>query len=172
MFSGVILDIISRLCYHIYTLPHQFGARFSAPSSVERGIMIDLSNPMDCAFILLFIQVFGIKWMLQATDGLSWGMTPLSARGRTLALAAGLSFIWIPYVAIWVTLGHTPLAIFNTIVPMWQMGYPTTYATAILVALCMISLPQALVASFLIRRAREKELAWFANRMQYLASDI
>lgn len=134
--------------------------------------MIDWSNPLDCAFILLFIQIFGIKWMLQATDGLSWAMTPISAKGRTLALVAGLSFIWIPYMAIWVALGHSPVAMLNTIMPMWQMGYPTTYAAAILVALCMVSLPQALVAALLIRRARQKELAWFANRIQYLAPNI
>lgn len=99
--------------------------------------MIDYNNPMDWAFVLLFIQVFGIKWMWQATDGYSWGMTPLSAGGRTLALVAGLSFIWIPYLSVWRIFGHTPLSMLDSIVPLWQMGFPTSYAAAILVALCM-----------------------------------
>lgn len=120
--------------------------------------MVNLSNPADCAFILLFIQVFGIKWMLEATDGYSWGMTRLSAKGRALALAAGLAFIWIPYLLAWWVLGHDPITMFNSIATLWQMNFFATYAAAILVALCFISLPQAILATVLIRRERRKEV--------------
>lgn len=124
-------------------------------------MFINMHIALDCAFALLFLQVFGVKWMVQAVDGLSWGMTPLSARGQTTALIAGLAFIWAPYLLIgWGMFGHTPVDMFNTIPHMWAMGYLVTYATAILVASCFLSIPMTPVSIFMIHRNRQREIRY------------
>ncbi len=121
--------------------------------------MIDYSNPMDWAFVLLWVQLFGVKYMVQATDGLNWDMNPISAKGRAIVLAAGMSIIWIPYLAVWVIFGHSPIAIAGSVIPLWDMGIPIGYAAAIGVSLCLLSLPQSFVASFFIYRSYQKEQA-------------
>lgn len=124
---------------------------------------MDYHNPMDWAFVLLWVQLFGAKYMVQATDGHSWGMMPISAKGRMIALVAGLTIIWVPYLAVWATFGHSPLDMFAAIPTWWQAGHIVGYAAAIGLAACLASPVQALVAFFLIRHARKQELTELAQ---------
>lgn len=120
--------------------------------------MMDHSNPADWVYVLALIQLFGLKYLMAASDG--WHYVSIQTKKRWLALWAGLTIIWIPYLLVWIFAGHSPLDMWNGAIAWWQAGIPVGYAVAIIEWWLLLSPVHALIAAALTWRAtqREKEM--------------
>lgn len=89
--------------------------------------MFNLALPADVVFALLLVQWVGLKYLLAASQ--SWHLgVDITTRGRKIALVAGATFIWAPYVLAWVFLGAGPLKIIQGINDLWFMSGIGAYA--------------------------------------------
>lgn len=119
--------------------------------------MMDYSNPADWVFALALIQVFGLKYLMTASDGSHFGLVAVSAKGRWIALWVSVGIIWIPYLVLWATLGHSPADMWGGATAWWNSGLPIGYALAIVGWWLLLSPLQMIAAAALTARQQIKE---------------
>lgn len=120
--------------------------------------MMNHSNPADWVYVLALVQLFGLKYLMAATDG--WHYVYIQPKKRWLALWLGLAIIWIPYGLVWVFARHSPVDMWNGATSWWQSGIPIGYPVAIMGWWLLLSPIHALIAAALTWRVtqREKEM--------------
>ena len=120
--------------------------------------MLDKTNPMDWVFVLAFLQIFGMKWLLAAFDGTHY-FSKIKAKGRKIALVAGMLTIWTPYVGVWITYGHSPFDMWSGTIDLWNMesGGFIMNMFAIIGWAALLSPLMAAAAFFNISRAQRRE---------------
>ena len=122
---------------------------------------MDQSNPMDWVFILALVQLFGLKYMMAATDG--WHYVEIPIRKRWFALVVGMTIIWVPYIILWVIKGFGPIQMWNATTVWWYFGHFIGNVFAIGGWWLLLSPIHALIAIVLIRRDEIRELRMAAS---------
>jgi hypothetical protein len=119
---------------------------------------MDKSNAMDWVFILAVVQLLGLKYLMTATDG--WLLfARVTPRKRKAALAIGMGIIWIPFLLVWATYGHSPVDMWNAATAWWQADVGLVgMAIAIAGWWSLLSPFQALLAIYTIQHETVREL--------------
>lgn len=113
---------------------------------------------MDWVFVLAVFQLFGMKYLMAATDG--WHFVNISARKRKVSLIVGLGIIWIPFLLVWMTYSHSPADMWDGATAWWQADNIGLIGKIVAIAgwWILLSPLQALIAIWFIRRAKRREL--------------
>lgn len=119
--------------------------------------MMNHANPTDWLFVLPLIQLFGLKYVMAATDGEHFGLR-IQVKKRWFALAIGIAIIWIPYIFVWMMYGHSPIVLWHTAATLWSDNGGGFFLKLLAIGTwwLLLSPIQAILAAILTWRAQRR----------------
>lgn len=119
--------------------------------------MFNSARPEDCLWAMAIFQVFGLKYLQTATDGMHFGAVRIQTNKRWACLWVGLAIIWLPYLGCWIGWGHSPVELFQSVSLWWNDAGPIGKIIAVAFYWLLLSPLQGLLAVSLILRQEERE---------------